>query len=172
MVQKYGVLGARAGFKITVERCGRFASEGNLALLAALAAHANPAFAEIEIFQIQSHQFADAQAAAVQQFEDGQIARRIGPLEFIGCDAVHQGVGLLGGHHHRQRLGSFGRAHQPGDIGRDHAFAQQKFEERPHGGQLAPHAHGGQPLRVQMPQPLADRERSISSTVTFSLMVK
>ena len=92
--------------EIALQRLRRFAGVGHLPFLLALAAHANPALVEIEVIQIQAHQFADAQPAPVQQLEDRQIARRIGPFEFVRRrqNAIHQPVGLFGRHHRRQRL--------------------------------------------------------------------
>src|SRR5258705_13649694 len=49
--------------QVLLERRRRFFSVWHLPFLAALAAHANPALAEGEVFDVQSHQFADPQAA-------------------------------------------------------------------------------------------------------------
>src|SRR5690242_2928461 len=62
--------------EVAVDGGGRFRAEGHLPLLLPFAAHANPALAEIEIVEIQADQLADAQSAAVEQFEDGHVARR------------------------------------------------------------------------------------------------
>src|SRR5579863_8278039 len=55
----------------------------NQPFLATFAAYANPALAEIEILDVQSHQLADAQAAAVQQLEQREVALRMRPLESV-----------------------------------------------------------------------------------------
>ena len=69
--------------QIFFERRRRFLSIRHLALLAALAAHANPALAQIEVVEIEPHQFADAQAAAVQQLEQRDVALGMRPLELV-----------------------------------------------------------------------------------------
>src|SRR5581483_8425673 len=87
MIQEQRAAGRWRGFaygEVSFESVGRFASERNLPLLAAFTAHADPALAKIEVLEIQARQFADAQAAAVEQLEDSDVTRRIGPLELLG----------------------------------------------------------------------------------------
>ena len=94
--------------QILFERRRGFRSVRHLPLLAALAAHANPVLGGIEIVQIQPDQFADAQAAAVQQLEQKQVALRIRALQAVRGDAftsvlVCSAVGTTG-----TRCGAFG----------------------------------------------------------------
>src|SRR5438445_4993551 len=57
--------------EIALERGFGFGAVGDLPFFSAFAANAQPALAAVDIVQVQAHQLADAQSAAVEEFEDG-----------------------------------------------------------------------------------------------------
>ena len=119
--------------QVALQRFGGLAGQRHLALLAALAAHAHPALGAVEIVEVQPGQFADAHAAAVEQLEDGAVARRMRPLQLargdtpsisaLACSAVITSGSFLGALGVRTRRATL--------IG-DHAFAQHEAEEPAH----------------------------------------
>ena len=78
MIQDDRALVAHDGtlVEIALQRVRGLARKRNLALLAALAAQAQPAFGAVDIVEIEPDQLADAHPAAVEQLEDGAVARR------------------------------------------------------------------------------------------------
>ena len=152
-VSHHGALG-----QVALQRAGGLAGQRHLAFFAPLAAHAQPSLGAIHIFQIQPGQLAHADAAAVEQLENGAVARRERALQLARRDAVNQRVDLLGRHHFRQLLGGLGGAHQAPDVDPDDALAQQKTEEPAHRGQLAADGHGREFHAIQRRQPLAEHE--------------
>ena len=137
MVEEQRLFAASALREISIERVRRLPAERNLPLFAPLAAYAQPSFAAVEIVEVQSDKLADADAAAVEQLQDRQIAGRMRPLEFARGDTIQQRVGLLGGHHVGQLLGTAWRAQQTRRVHRRQAFAQQETEEHTQRSELA-----------------------------------
>src|SRR5258708_5676355 len=81
---------------ILFERRGSSRAILNLPLLATFAAHANPLLPSIEILQIEPDEFADAQAAPVQQLENQTVAFGERPLQTVFGYRIDKVVGLLG----------------------------------------------------------------------------
>ena len=79
MVQKDGMLVAhnRALVDVPVECGGGLPRQRHLAFLAAFAAHAEPAFRAVDIFEVETGELADSQPAAVQHLEDSAVACRM-----------------------------------------------------------------------------------------------
>ena len=130
VVDQQGSLGGFGGAlgKIIFERGSGFRSVGDLPLLFSFAADANPALLEIEIVEIQADQFGDAQAAAVEQLEQEQVALGMRAVQLILSDAVDQRVGLFGSGNQGDALGSFGGSHQARGVGANGAFAEHEGE--------------------------------------------
>jgi hypothetical protein len=63
-----------AARQIRVERARGLPAIRNLAFLTAFASNAQPSFRAVEIFQIEPHKLADAEAATVKQLEDKNVA--------------------------------------------------------------------------------------------------
>jgi hypothetical protein len=61
--------------KIALQGVPRLPSERDQALLATLATHAQQPLVELDVCEIEGHEFADAKPRRVQQFEDGTISR-------------------------------------------------------------------------------------------------
>ena len=162
MVQEHGGLVAHHGplGQVALQRLGGLAGHGHLALLAALAAHAQPALGAVQVFQVQPRQLADAHAAAVEQLEDGAVARRDAAapacpprtpsISALTCSGVITSGSFLG---------RFGRAHQARHVDRDHALAQQEAEQAADRRQLAPDGHGGELVAVERRQPFAQHQQ-------------
>ncbi len=144
MVEKHGVLAAHYGAvgEVALQGLGGFAGQRSLALLAAFAAHAQPALGAVQIFQVQSGQLADAQPAAVEELEDGAVAHRMRALQLAGSHAVDQRVGLLGGHHLGQLLGALGVRSRRAVLIFTRPSRSRKAKQTAHGGQLAADADG------------------------------
>ena len=83
VIEEDGALLAHDGTfgEVALQGLGGLAGKRHLAFLFAFAADAEPAFGAVEIFEVEAGQFADADAAAVEQFEDGAVARGEGTLE-------------------------------------------------------------------------------------------
>src|SRR5579862_1143752 len=75
-----GLRGDAAG-EIAVQGGRSFRAIWNLPLLPPLAPHANPLFGAVEVVEIQSDQFADAESAAVEKLEEEHIALRLRTIE-------------------------------------------------------------------------------------------
>ena len=97
MIEEDGALVAhhRPLRQIAFERFEGLAGDRHLALLAALAADAQPALGAVEILQVEPVEFADAQAAAVEQFENRAVAHRVWAIEIVGGHPVDERVHLL-----------------------------------------------------------------------------
>ena len=116
MIQEDGALVAhdRALGQIAFQRVGGLPRQRHLPFFAAFAAHAQPALGAVDIVEVEPDQLADAHAAAVEQLEDGAVARRMRALQLARRDAVQQRVDLLGAScTSGSRLRRFGSAHQP-----------------------------------------------------------
>src|SRR5882724_2783303 len=74
--------------EIAIERGFSFGAVRDLPLFSAFAANAQPALAAVDIFEVQAHQFAHTQPAAVEEFEYGHVARRMRPFELAGGHTV------------------------------------------------------------------------------------
>ena len=111
----------------------------------------------VDIVEVEPDQFADAHAAAVEQLEDGAVARGMRTLQFAGGDAVEQRVDLLRGHGPSgSRLRRFGSADQARRIDRDHAFAHHENGRSSRtAASLRRMRDDVQLLRVEAGQPLA-----------------
>src|SRR5271168_2006816 len=158
MIDHQGAVAGLGGayLQILVEGGRGLGSVGDLALLTAFAADANPAFGSVEIVEIQAGQFTDAEAAAVEELEEKQIALGVGAFQRIGSNAVDQCVGLFGGGDDGDAPGGLRGADQPGWVRRDRAFAKHEFEERSYGGQLAADRDDAEAGFVQASKPFAE----------------
>src|SRR5258707_13122512 len=136
--------------QILFECRSRSRAIGHLPFLATLAAHPNPLLAKIEIVQIETHQFADAQTATVQQLEYQPVSFGEGPFQAIRSHSVDQFVGLLRGGYSRQTLWSFRRPNQARDVSRYGAVLCQKLKQRSHRGQLSANRDGTQTPLVEV----------------------
>ena len=134
-----GKLGA-AGGEVRLEGADGGLTEEDRALLVALAANDGLAPDEIEAGDIETGELGDAQAAAVEELEDGAVAEalrraRIGRLdeglEFRGLDDLGQALRLLGE----------GDAVEEVPIGG--AFVLEVAIEAVHGGRAAGDGGGG-----------------------------
>src|SRR6202041_2572766 len=85
-----------APLEVFFDRHRSLLSEGTLPLFAALGSHTDPALAQIEVVYIEPNQFTDAEAASVEQLEEGDIALRVGAFKLVLPNSVDQGVGLFG----------------------------------------------------------------------------
>ncbi len=163
MVEKHGPLVARDRplGEIPFERRGGLAGQRHLALLLALAAHAHPCLLRraVEIVQIQPGQLADPQAAAIEDFEHGAVARRVRPLQLAGGHVIEQRVHLFRGHHYREFLRSLGQPQQTGYIDGHHALALKELKQAAHRRHLAPDADRLQFLPVKPEHPLAQQQQ-------------
>src|SRR5579863_10516242 len=128
VVQKEGGIGGVSDWQIFFQCGGGFRAVGSLALLAAFTANEDPAFGHVEVGEIEADQFADAEAAAVEQLEQEEVAFGMWTVECVGGDTFDERVGLLGGGHGGDALRAFRRADQLRYVGRDGSFAKEKFE--------------------------------------------
>src|SRR5271170_6656041 len=77
VVEKDRLIGWVSGLplrEVAIESHSGFGAVRNLPLLAAFAAHTNPAFAKVEIRQVEPDQFTNSQAATVKHLENRHIA--------------------------------------------------------------------------------------------------
>jgi hypothetical protein len=134
----------------------RLAADRREAILAALARHAQHAFDEIDVLELQLDQLAHADAATVKHFEHRlvagrqqiRVARRIQKLlDLLEVEALGQALLLLGRADRRQRRG------------RHQALADEELVERPERRQLPRRRALRVVLRVQVREELADLER-------------
>ncbi|MNQ71982.1 hypothetical protein D3C85_866720 [compost metagenome] len=145
----------------------RFLPHGHGAALAALAQHHHFGFVQAQpaarlvirgplVAQVQSHQFRQAQAAGIEQFEHGLVAQRGGFRGDAGGRAVQQGLGLL----HRQCLGQtarrLGRTHVRDGIAGQIGGRRPPLVETAPGGQSARQAARTAALGVQARHELSD----------------
>src|ERR1035438_5421507 len=76
--------------EVALQRLGGFTGKRHLALLLAFTADAEPAGGAVDVLEVEACQFADADAATVEQLEESAVARGEGALEFAGGDAIER----------------------------------------------------------------------------------
>ena len=99
------------------------------------AAHQDRFVRPVDVLEIEAGEFGVADAAAIEQFENGLVARR--PAGCIVAHRVHHPIHLLDRGHARQMLGQPRRGYQRGRILLDAAGARQPLEPTANGGQRA-----------------------------------
>ena len=102
----------------------RAAADRNGAGLRALAGHGDFSLLQIQpaVFGVQRHQFRQAQARGVQQFEHGAVARRFWRF---GCRRFQQPLHLFHGKRLRQGARRLRRAHALHRVGGEAAMARE-----------------------------------------------
>ena len=145
--------------QVSLQRARRLPWKRHLTLLASLSAHPQPAFRAVHVLEVQPCQLAHPDAASIEHFENGAIARRERTFQLVCCNPVDQRVRLLGGHHFRQLFRRLRRAHQPRNVDVNHALAQQKTEQAAHRRQLPPDGDRAQIVAVQRRQPLTQHQQ-------------
>ena len=110
------------------------AAQRHLAVFAAFAAYFHPAFVEQDVVRIQAVHFGHAQAAAVEQFEYGQIAH----VEAVFCRrVVEQAVEWFGIHGFRQPFGCFRRFQADCRVRIEQLLPHEEGAVLPPGGKFA-----------------------------------
>ncbi len=137
-VDEQSILLCRADGEVKVERFGGFRGVGHEAFLAALAADAEPAFGAVEVFEVEADALADAEAAAVEEFEDGVVA--------FGLVLFDDGDHLLFGGNGGEGLGEFGGEQELGGVIGVPAHLEAVLQQAADGGDLF--AEGGGVLLV------------------------
>ena len=137
-VDEQSILFCRADGEVKVERFGGFRGVGHEAFLAALAADAEPAFGAVEVFEVEADALADAEAAAVEEFEDGVVA--------FGLVLFDDGDHLLFGGNGGEGLGEFGGEQELGGVIGVPAHLEAVLQQAADGGDLF--AEGGGVLLV------------------------
>src|ERR1700677_121679 len=110
-------------------------SQRNQALLLAFAAHQDGLVGPVNVFQIQAHQFSIADAASVEDFEDGLVARR--PTGGVLIHRVHGLVHSFDGWYTGQMFGQARRCYEGGGILLDVAGPRQPLKPAANGGEGA-----------------------------------
>src|ERR1035437_2964698 len=142
MVEKRRGIGGDAESQVFFQCGGGLRAVGSLPLLAAFTPDENPALGHVEVGEIEADQFADAEAAAVVELEQEQVAFGMRAVERIGGDAFDQRIGLLGGGHGGDALRAFGWAGQLRGDRRGGSSTEEKFEQRSNGGELSADGNG------------------------------
>ena len=108
--------------------------DGHQTLLGAFAFHLDELVVEEEVAQLQVDQFADAQAAREEGFDDSLVAVTLGLAE---VDDGFDGIDLIDGEHIGQMLRFFGKFEQFGRVHFEHIAEHQEMVETPHSRQNA-----------------------------------
>ena len=138
------------GVEIVLQAGQRLTAERNEAFLVAFAAHAHEAGFAVDLRDLQLHQFGDAQAGRVQDFQHGPVAHSERGVVFRRGE---QGLHPLAGGHARQGPAELRQAQQCGRVGAAKlVFALQKTVQAAQRGQHARLAAPGHALLVQTPQ--------------------
>ncbi len=123
-----GWLGSlRAGVEVVAERVGGELPEGDEPLFVAFADHAHEAFLQIDVRDLQAAGLGDAQAAAVEDLEDGAVAQA-GPAG-VGVDGVEDGGDFLDGEDFREVAAEFRRVDAVAGVVVPFALQDQPVEE-------------------------------------------
>ncbi len=138
----------RADGKVMVERFGGFRGVGHEAFLAALAADAEPAFGAVEVFEVEADALADAEAAAVEEFEDGVVA--------FGLVLFHDGDHLLFGGNGGEGLGEFGGEQELSGVVGAPAHLEGVLQQAADGGDLFAEGGGVLLVAVEFGEPAAE----------------
>lgn len=137
-VDEQGIVFSLADSEVAFERFGGLRGVGHEAFLAALAADAEPAFGAVEVFEVEADALADAEAAAVEKFEDGVVA--------FGLVLFDDGDHLLFGGDGGEGLGEFGGEQELGGVVGVPAHLEGVLQQAADGGDLF--AKGGGVLLV------------------------
>ena len=104
----------RALGEIGAQRLRSRVAQRNIALLLPFAANQDGFVGPVNVFEIQAGQLGVADAAAVEQFQNGRVAR--GPACGIVGDGIDHAVHLLDGRHAGKMSGQSRRGHERGCI--------------------------------------------------------
>ena len=121
-------------------RARRRRAQRHHALLVALAETAQQAAFEVDVGDPQPHDLAGAQAAAVEQLDQGEVA--LGERPFERHAGKHR-LDLVDAQHPGQVTRMLGRRQVGGGVGAQVALAHEVPVEPPHGGHAARHAGRG-----------------------------
>jgi hypothetical protein len=160
VIEEEGSFAARraAGVEPPGERLEGFGGYWNPALLFPLAHDKEPALNGIDVAHAESDKLADAEAATVEEFEEGEIALGHGAFELAGGDVVDEAVALAFGGDRGQVLGHLGGEEEFGVVDAEDAFADEVLEEAAEGRELAADGRLGEPLLMEIGEPLAQEQ--------------
>ena len=122
---------------------------GTILSLAPLAEHADHPAGQVHVLQIQSHQFAEAQAGGVEELQDGPVAET---ERGRGIGRIEQRTHLVGGHVRRHAALHPRRGDERAGIGVEQPLATQIAREGADRGQLARGRRPGLPTLVDLGQ--------------------
>ena len=128
--------GGGAGVEVAGESGGGDVPEGDEPLFVALADDAHEALFEVNVRDLQVAGLGDAQAAAVEDFEDGAVAEGA-PVAGGDVHGVEDGADFLDGEDLRQVAPELGRIHAVAGVVLAFAFEDEPVEEGAQGAEQA-----------------------------------
>ena len=122
-----GFGGLWARFEVAREGVGGHFPEGDEALFVAFADHADEPLLEVDVGDLQGAGFGDAEAAAIEDFEDGAVAQAQPPA--VGVDGVEDPLDFLDREDRGEIAAELGRFDAVAGVVGAFAFENQPVEE-------------------------------------------
>ena len=156
MVREERAAGRRAVCEVRLERARRRGTEGHDPLLPALTEDPHRPPGAVHGVECEGRELRDAQAAGVEQLENGEVARARRPPERLALDERCRLVDRQEGD---ELLREPRASHLPGRVPLERAAADEEAEPAPERGELAPHGGRLEAPRVKVREIATHRPR-------------